>query len=206
MSGWGVTENGTSSDVLLYAWIKFSESRTNCSFHYANARRKPVNITDNMICAGGMYHDSCKGDSGGPLTCYKYGPTKKEFYLCGIVSFGIGCSQGVPGIYTDVSKYYDWIREKIRKNVKYCNYKLTSPSVLHCACDGDAGEESYSKPYCILTRLLINHLQETYSRRKRLRQQQPAHPPRMRIMKIMGTRECRTAIMVHTVVLSVSTG
>lgn len=51
--------------------------------------------------------DSCKGDSGGPLqTIRSYSKLPK---VVGIVSFGIGCGQGQPGIYTRVAHYIDWI-------------------------------------------------------------------------------------------------
>lgn len=49
--------------------------------------------------------DACQEDSGGPLVCqFEDG----RFYLVGIVSSGKGC--GVyPGLYTDVSRYMDWL-------------------------------------------------------------------------------------------------
>ena len=75
------------------------------------ARHTPtILITGTMICAGSEGKDSCQGDSGGPLTCNNiYGK-----YLCGIVSFGIGCGQrDYPGVYTDVSKYLGWIYQKM---------------------------------------------------------------------------------------------
>ena len=103
--------------MLQHALIRFSKNRTRCVLRYNKGPSKPINITENMICAGGTQSDSCQGDSGGPLTCYKWKPSKEkpsEFYLCGIVSFGKGCRRQVPGIYTDVSKYYEWIR-KIRR-------------------------------------------------------------------------------------------
>merc|ERR1712012_564224 len=68
--------------------------------------------TDSMICAGGSDKDACQGDSGGPLVC----PDENgQLYISGIVSWGIGCAtEGIPGIYTNVQKYVDWIHEKIQ--------------------------------------------------------------------------------------------
>jgi len=60
------------------------------------------------VCAGytNGYSDTCQGDSGGPLTYVK----EDKFYLLGAVSWGHGCAQkGIPGIYTDVGQYLDWI-------------------------------------------------------------------------------------------------
>ncbi|PSN35033.1 Serine protease 41, partial [Blattella germanica] len=47
-----------------------------------------------------------QGDSGGPFVCQHKG----LYYLCGVVSWGVGCARPhLPGIYTDVSCYSDWI-------------------------------------------------------------------------------------------------
>lgn len=70
-------------------------------------------ITDNMICAGGMVankRDACSGDSGGPLQMDIDG----HMSLIGVVSFGNDCAvSGYPGIYTKISNYYSWIMEHI---------------------------------------------------------------------------------------------
>lgn len=52
--------------------------------------------------------DSCQGDSGGPL---QYFPDKESRLakIVGIVSFGLGCGGDLPGIYTRVAFYLDWI-------------------------------------------------------------------------------------------------
>lgn len=56
--------------------------------------------------SGAEGRDACDGDGGGPLVCEK----NKTWYQMGIVSFGIGCGRrNVPGVYTRVSAYTDWI-------------------------------------------------------------------------------------------------
>ena len=51
-----------------------------------------------------------QGDGGGPLVCEKDG----QWYQVGIVSFGIGCGRrNVPGVYTKVEDYEDWIEQTI---------------------------------------------------------------------------------------------
>ncbi|XP_015034643.2 serine protease 1 [Drosophila willistoni] len=68
-----------------------------------------ANITENVLCAGSPYQQSsCVRDSGGPLVLIK------ENILVGVTSHGHSrrCRLGFPSVYTRVSKYLDWIREK----------------------------------------------------------------------------------------------
>lgn len=52
-----------------------------------------------------------QADSGGPLWVHD------QNKLIGIVSTGVGCARpGLPGIYTRVSKYIDWIERTIKLN------------------------------------------------------------------------------------------
>ena len=74
-----------------------------------------VELPDTILCAGleAGGKDACQGDSGGGLLHQgDQGAWTQE----GIVSAGIGCARrGVPGLYTRVSSYLDWIQEHRRQ-------------------------------------------------------------------------------------------
>jgi len=78
-------------------------------------------VSEKQVCAGGeLGKGSCQEDSGGGLFIRKdmTGATSDEspWHLLGIVSYGPpACGRGVPGVYTRVSKYVNWIENKISK-------------------------------------------------------------------------------------------
>lgn len=70
--------------------------------------------SDSILCAGDNYDGACKGDSGGPLQCYR--PSEEKWYLVGLTSFSLGnnadvkCAAfGYPSMFTKVSNFYSWI-------------------------------------------------------------------------------------------------
>ena len=84
--------------------------QNDCRQKYAELR---INITDNQLCAGGIAgKDACQGDSGGPLMFQN--PKTLRWQVVGLVSYGKGCGEkDNPGVYTRVSSYENWIKEKV---------------------------------------------------------------------------------------------
>ncbi|XP_075763043.1 trypsin-like isoform X1 [Pelodiscus sinensis] len=105
VSGWGTvtTPKKTFPKKLQCAEI-YSISQDSCKERYRGL------ITENMLCAGVEQggRSSCQGDSGGPLVC--------EGMLQGVVSWGtpICAQRGLPGVYANVCKAIQWVRDTIR--------------------------------------------------------------------------------------------
>lgn len=90
-----------------------------CRDSFDNIRKNDEslpNVTDNMFCAGTMGggNDSCLGDSGSALVI----PESYVFFAKGIVSWGMReCGKsGTYGVYTQVSRYLDWISKTMSDN------------------------------------------------------------------------------------------
>ncbi|KAF7474554.1 Hypothetical predicted protein [Marmota monax] len=105
VSGWGTT----SSPEVRYPTV-LQCVNVDISSDQQCRKAYPGAITSGMVCAGVPQggKDSCQGDSGGPLVCGEQ--------LQGLVSWGMEhCGRpGYPGVYTNLCKYQNWIRETIR--------------------------------------------------------------------------------------------
>lgn len=108
-SGFGTTENGTVSDILLRVNLQVI-SNEECNLTYGN-------IPATKVCARWTTRQgesSCFGDSGGPLTVQSNGVTT----VIGVVSSGSSttCGSGDESVYTRVSEFIDWIDMTIANN------------------------------------------------------------------------------------------
>jgi len=112
-SGWGTLSSGGACcpQTLMYVSMNIT---TNA---YCDAAYPRDNITPDMICAtdntGSRDRDSCQGDSGGPLAVQN---GDGSFTAVGIVSWGIGCASGYPGVYARVAYFNNWILDKLNNN------------------------------------------------------------------------------------------
>jgi len=112
-SGWGTLSSGGTCcpQTLMYVSMNIT---TNA---YCDTAYPRDAITADMICAtdntGSRDRDSCQGDSGGPLVVQDADST---FRAVGIVSWGIGCASGYPGVYSRVAYFNDWVLNKLASN------------------------------------------------------------------------------------------
>ncbi|GAA6235702.1 suppressor of tumorigenicity 14 protein [Lates japonicus] len=105
ITGWGATrEGGFAAQVLQKAQVRIIN-------HSVCNNLMGGQLTSRMLCAGVLSGgvDACQGDSGGPLSS----PSGTRMFLAGVVSWGDGCARrNKPGIYTTVTKFRGWIKEK----------------------------------------------------------------------------------------------
>lgn len=112
VSGWGLTENGTSFDVLRYARVP-PVSLEDCGLKLRGLDAT-LRLDQSQICAGGVDQiDNCAGDSGGPLQIISNQTSRYIQY--GVVSYGLkSCGvQDEPGVYTNVMYYMKWIFQEV---------------------------------------------------------------------------------------------
>ncbi|GFX80766.1 phenoloxidase-activating factor 2 [Trichonephila clavipes] len=110
VTGWGkdAYKGGTFSNVMKEVALQVVDNYK-CEEMLRKTRLgRFFQLHDGFLCAGGEYGlDSCKGDGGGPLVCYR---KDKSYALAGLVSWGIDCGQpSVPGVYVKTQKYLEWI-------------------------------------------------------------------------------------------------
>ena len=120
--GWGYTnekeKGGQRSETLLKVDVPIISNQLCQTWFEEEAMKEkmdPVVVNDGRICAGTELggKDSCLGDSGGPLMIKQDG----RHMLVGVVSTGIGCGRPkLPGLYTRVHSYLDWITETLESS------------------------------------------------------------------------------------------
>lgn len=89
-------------------------SSEECTKSYREFSRKlPRGIDSSMICARDTNEtrraDACSGDSGGPLLML----TESGDSVVGVTAFGQACGSVIPGVYTTVYSFLDWIEENV---------------------------------------------------------------------------------------------
>ncbi|XP_018795477.1 PREDICTED: brachyurin [Bactrocera latifrons] len=100
-TGWGA-----NNEMSNYNPMQYTELRVISNQECANEFDV---VTNGVLCAKGLRDETvCSGDSGGPLVL------KNTQTVVGITSFGPadGCETNIPGGFTRVTHYLDWIEMK----------------------------------------------------------------------------------------------
>ncbi|XP_050087830.1 serine protease Hayan-like isoform X1 [Anopheles aquasalis] len=114
--GWGNDAQGEQSKHLYKGTVQ-SVPTGECAQQFRDVGINNVAVGDNQLCALGAkagedFTDACEGDSGGPLVATVRGRP----LLVGVVATGVPCGAKIPGIYTRVSQYLDWIEPIVWPN------------------------------------------------------------------------------------------
>ena len=113
VAGWGLKGDGHLANELQKVDVPIL-ANDDCQRWYKE-EKKTLTIVDGSLCAGFEEggKDACRGDSGGPLVIKKDG----RQIVVGLVSTGFGCAKPkLPGIYTRVNHYLDWIKSSLSIN------------------------------------------------------------------------------------------
>ncbi|XP_013148058.1 PREDICTED: transmembrane protease serine 9 [Papilio polytes] len=128
VAGWGFTNEdrgiGSRPNVLQKTDV-FVVTNDECNNWYESQGSK-IKIISTQMCAGHEQggRDSCWADSGGPLMVRG---NKGHSMVVGVVSTGSGCARArMPGIYTRVSRYTDWIVENVNNDNSRSIFSLFS--------------------------------------------------------------------------------
>ncbi|XP_026677659.1 serine protease snake-like [Diaphorina citri] len=117
-TGWGnLGFSDAPSDILQKVSLEIIPHQQ-CRDLLGSDQSVPDGIQATQVCAGILAggHDTCSGDSGGPLQVNNT-RTFRTGYTCGmeiigVTSFGKFCAQkNTPGVYTRVAPYVPWIED-----------------------------------------------------------------------------------------------
>jgi len=110
VTGWGYEKYGGKTQQKLQQVLVPYIDIDKCEEYY------PFGFSrKSTFCAGYDEggRDACQGDSGGPIVTEIDG----KWILGGVVSWGKGCAGAKqPGVYTDITKFLDWINDKVENN------------------------------------------------------------------------------------------
>ncbi|XP_014471080.1 PREDICTED: dynein beta chain, ciliary-like [Dinoponera quadriceps] len=111
--GWGITnfDEGPSNKLMKTPGLSLVD-RESCAKSFNDFNKLPRGLDESMLCALDTNEtrraDACQGDSGGPLLMLA-GPSHS---VVGITAFGQTCGGPVPGVYTAVYSYLEWIERQ----------------------------------------------------------------------------------------------
>ncbi|CAH2100553.1 unnamed protein product [Euphydryas editha] len=117
-TGWGKNRFGKSGryqSIMKKVQLPVI-SNDNCQSALRKTRlSKHFTLNPRFMCAGGEAgKDACQGDGGSPLVC-RIEPNTDRYMQSGIVAWGIDCGTEVPGVYTNISVFRQWVDENVKR-------------------------------------------------------------------------------------------
>lgn len=109
-TGWGKYKGAGYEGILQKLQLPLV-SNDNCKkvYNAKRTKRLPQGLNEKILCYGAMEGaDTCPGASGGPVQVANKN-VYCSYFLVGITSAGVRCTEGYPGLFTKVSEYIDWI-------------------------------------------------------------------------------------------------
>lgn len=113
ISGWGYTRKTSDSAGVS---PKILQEISGPIWRYKKCKALWANygfdVHQNVYCFGnvdGENYGACNGDSGGPLSC----PSSGGWQVVGVAHFAAGRCENLPGGYTKVEPYLDWIKARV---------------------------------------------------------------------------------------------
>jgi len=110
LTGWGLTKDKSRDSSRLQQVGGPIVDQASCKKTWKNFLR------ESNLCFGNGLRGGCMGDSGGPLVCRE----GRRWFQLGVVSWGSStCKKvGYPSVFTQVSKYVNWIKSVIHDVTK----------------------------------------------------------------------------------------
>ncbi|EDV46740.1 serine protease grass [Drosophila erecta] len=103
ITGWGTTEEGNPIfSRFLKNTVVERIDRGRCSSKFQEQ------VDESQICVGSWMSDTCRGDSGGPMSADILYSGRYRTIQFGIISFGLSSCAGLT-VCTNVAQYMDWI-------------------------------------------------------------------------------------------------
>uniref|UniRef100_A0A182PV84 Peptidase S1 domain-containing protein n=1 Tax=Anopheles epiroticus TaxID=199890 RepID=A0A182PV84_9DIPT len=107
VTGWGGSpKSNRVQSIQQYSKLRMME-REQCE---SQLQRLPslgskFRLHQSFLCAAASGTDVCQGSGGSPYACERDG----RYDLVGIVSWGVGCGDGIPAVLTNVTSLSEWI-------------------------------------------------------------------------------------------------
>uniref|UniRef100_A0A2M3Z9J6 Putative trypsin-like serine protease n=1 Tax=Anopheles braziliensis TaxID=58242 RepID=A0A2M3Z9J6_9DIPT len=136
-TGWGKTRSWGG----IRRKIKVSMVARNVSVCGSAYGLHSPEVAQVQLCVGGFpWKDVCHGDSGGALM---HREDANRWTQVGIISFGSKeCGKPLPGVYTNLARYTDWIQASIETMEKEHEQQTEASSTTEASSDSEETSES----------------------------------------------------------------